>query len=278
MTGPVQKIRFMEKALTAASGQSAFLLSYKTDRMLKKIDEVKNIIIVGASGHGGMVLDCVEKEGRYNVLGFLDSFKKKGTEQNGLEILGSELDLPRLMDKLDIHGAILAIGNNWTRKGMADKIGDIIPGLEIITAVHPSAIIGRGVKIGKGTVIMPGAIINANSRIGDFCILNTNSSLGHDGNMKDFSSIASGVCTGGNLVLGRFSAISLGANVIENISIGEHSIVGAGSLVIDHIVGHSMVYGSPARFIKGRKTGGPYLNGDMDSADSHVTPIKTPDS
>ena len=115
---------------------------------------------------------------------------------------------------------------------------------------------------------MPGAIVNANSRIGDFCILNTNSSLGHDGNMENFSSIASGVCTGGNLLLGCFSVISLGVNVIENITVGEHSIVGAGSLVIDDVSAQSVVYGSPARFVRKRKTGDPYLSGDTGSAES----------
>jgi sugar O-acyltransferase (sialic acid O-acetyltransferase NeuD family) len=242
--------------------------------MHKNRDDVKNIIIVGASGHGGMVLDCMGKEGRYNVRGFVDSFKKRGTEQNGLEVLGSELDLPRLIGELDIHGVILAIGNNWTRKTMADKIDDIAPQLEIVTAVHPSAAIGQGVKIGRGSVIMPGAIVNANSRIGDFCILNTNSSLGHDGIMENFSSIASGVCTGGNLLLGRFSAISLGANVIENIAIGEHSLIGAGSLVIKDVEDHCAVFGSPARFVRGRKAGEPYLKGDKGSTGSHVLPIK----
>lgn len=236
--------------------------------------DMKNIVIIGASGHGGTVLDCIGKEGRYKVLGFVDSFREKGTGHNGLEVLGSELDLPWLIGKLDIHGAILAIGNNWTRKGMADKIGDIAPGLEFVTAVHPGATIGRGVKIGKGSVIMPGAIVNANSRMGDFCILNTNSSLGHDGIMENFSSIASGVCTGGNLLLGRFSAISLGANLIENIAVGEHSLIGAGSLVVRDVRAYSVVYGSPARLIRRRGIGDPYLRGDMGPDSSHVLAIE----
>lgn len=223
---------------------------------------MKNIVIIGASGHGGMVLDCILKESRYKVVGFIDSFKKKGTKQYGLEILGDEFDLPWLIKKLKIHGAILAIGNNWTRKRIAVKISDIAPYLEMVSVVHPDAIIGTGVHIGKGSVITPGAVVNANSWVGDFCILNTNSSLGHDGNMEDFSSISSGVCTGGNLFLGRYSAISLGSNIIENITIGDHSLIGAGSLVIDNVEAHSVVYGSPARFIRYRKKIDPYLNGD----------------
>lgn len=235
---------------------------------------MKNIVIIGASGHGGMILDCIEKEGRYKVLGFLDSFKKKGTKLNGYEILGSEQDLPALIDKFNLYGAILAIGNNWTRKRVAEKISIIAPNLVFVTSIHPSAIIGKDVEIGQGTVIMPGAIINTNSRVGDFCIVNTNSSLGHDGNMQNFSSIASGVCTGGNLFLGRFSAISLGANVIEYITIGEHSVIGAGSLVVQNVKSYLVVYGSPARTIRRRRVGDTYLSGDKLSVDHWIVPLK----
>lgn len=224
---------------------------------------MKNIVIVGASGHGGMLLDCIEKEGRYNVLGFVDSFKEKGTKMNGYEILGNEMALPQLIDKFNIQGVILAIGNNWTRKNVAKKIKGIVPDLDFVSTIHPSAIVGKGVKIGKGSAVLPGAIINANATIGAFCILNTNSSLGHDGMMDDFSSMASGVCTGGDLVLGRFSAISLGAKIIEKITIGEHSIIGAGSLVVKNVGNHSVVYGSPASFVRRRSIGDPYLSGDV---------------
>lgn len=234
---------------------------------------MKNIVIIGASGHGGMLMDCIEKEGRFNVMGFVDSFKEEGTQMNGYEILGSEQALPRLIDKFNIQGAILAIGNNWIRKIMVNKIHDIAPDLDFVSTIHPSALLGKGVKIGKGSAVLPGAIVNANATIGDFCILNTNSSLGHDGYMEDFSSIASGVCTGGNLILGRFSAISLGANIIEKISIGEHSVIGAGSLVVKNVGSHSIVYGSPARFVRRRSVGDPYLKGDTVTVDRDLLAI-----
>lgn len=229
---------------------------------------MKNIVIVGASGHGGMILDCIEKQGLYKAVGFVDSFKKMGPTRSGYEVLGSEKDLPWLIDKFNLHGVVLAIGNNWMRKNVAKKISSIAPGLVFVNVIHPSAIIGRNVEIGQGTVVMPGVIVNANSKIGNFCILNTNSSLGHDGKMENFSSIASGVCTGGNLWLGQFSAISLGANVIENITIGAHSVIGAGSLVVENVKSNLVVYGCPARTIRRRGVGDPYLSGDTESCDN----------
>lgn len=234
---------------------------------------MKNVVIIGASGHGSMILDCLEKGGQYAVAGFVDSFKTKRTYHSGYRILGTEDELPLLMDRFDIEGAIVAIGNNFTRKCMVDKVRNIAPSLYFISAIHPSAIIGKNVKVGKGSAIMPGTFVNTNSRVGEFCIINTNSSLGHDGTMERFSSISSGACTGGNLKLGQFSAISLGANVIEHINIGEHSIIGAGSLVVKNVGPRSVVYGCPARFIRNRSIWDPYLSGDIASNEQSLIPI-----
>lgn len=79
---------------------------------------------------------------------------------NGYEVLGNEYALPQLIDRFDIQGAILAIGNNWTRKNMADKIQNIVPELDFVSTIHPSVLVGKGVKIGKGSALLPGAIVN----------------------------------------------------------------------------------------------------------------------
>ena len=223
---------------------------------------MENVVIIGASGHGGMLADCIEKEGVLHIVGFIDSFKEKGTSIHGYTILGTEDDLPFLIQKHNIHCAILGIGNNWTRKKMVERVHTLAPNLEFVSTVHPSVIIGKNVQIGRGSAVLPGAIVNANAEVGEFCILNTNSSLGHDGKMEDFSSIASGVCTGGDLWLGKYSAVSLGANIIEGIIIGEHSVVGAGALVIKHVNSYTVVYGSPACFIRDRIATDAYLSGD----------------
>jgi len=231
------------------------------DKIHENSGEMPNVIIFGASGHGGVVLDSIEKSGKYKVVGFVDSFKKKGSLQNNYKILGSELDIPDLMEQYTIFGGVVAIGDNWTRKHRVESIEKVVPLFNFISVVHPSAIIGKDVKIGKGSVILPGVVINANSVVQDFCIINTNSSLGHDGIMKDFSSLAAGVCVGGNFKLGKFSALSLGVSVIENISIGEHTVIGAGSLVLKNIGDRSLAYGLPAHIVRPRVEGESYLAG-----------------
>lgn len=227
---------------------------------------MQNIVIFGASGHGSVVLDCIEKEGKYKVIGFIDSFRKKGTEVNGYSVLGSEYDLPFLVEKHQIFGGIVAIGDNWTRNLLVERILKIVPEFNYVSAVHPNAEIGKDVQIGRGSVVMPGVTINANAIIANHCILNTNASLDHDGFMNNFSSLAPNVCVGGNFILGRGSAICLGTNIIENITVGEYSVVGAGSLLVGNVSDCLMVYGAPAKIVRKRIPSEPYLSGNKNSS------------
>jgi len=235
---------------------------------------MKNIVIIGASGHGGVVLDCIEKEGKYNVVGFIDSFKKIGISQNGYPVLGTEFDLPYIMSAYNVQGGIIAVGDNWSRKLLADRITSIIPDFIFIKSIHPSAIIAKNVIVGRGTVIMPGAVINSGSVVGNFCIINTNSSLDHDGIIGDYSSLAPRASTGGNLILGCFSAVCLGVNIIENIEIGDHSVVGAGALVVNHIPSKVVAFGAPAKIMRKRKIGDRYLGRTSHSSSVSSSLIK----
>jgi len=227
---------------------------------------MQNVVIFGASGHGSVVLDCIEKEAKYNVIGFIDSFEEKGAQVSGYSILGSEYDLPYLIEEHQLLGGIIAIGDNWTRNLVVERVRKIAPDFQYIKAVHPNAEVGKDVQIGIGSVVMPGVTINANAVIGDHCILNTNSSLDHDGFMNNYSSLAPNVCVGANLILGKGSAICLGANIIENITIGNHTVIGAGSLVVGNISDRVLVYGAPAKIIRKRIASEPYLSGKKNSS------------
>lgn len=234
--------------------------------MHKSPDEMQNVVIIGASGHGNVVLDCIEKEAKYNVVGFIDSFEEKGTEVSGYTVLGTEYDLPFLIEKHQLLGGIIAIGDNWTRSLVVERIFKIAPKFNYVSAVHPNAEVGKDVQVGVGSVVMPGVTVNANAIIGDHCILNTNSSLDHDGFMSTFSSLAPNVCVGANFILGKGSAICLGSNIIENITIGNYTVVGAGSLVVGNISDNVLVYGAPAKIIKKRIASEPYLSGKKKSS------------
>lgn len=220
---------------------------------------MKNILVFGASGYAKIVIDIIEKEKKYYVAGLIDPDLEPGSEVHGYNVLGKDEDLKALSEKHNIKGGIIAIGDNWVRKQVHDKIIQIQAAFNFVACVHPSVSIAKGVKIGKGTIIMARCVVNSDSKIGEQVIISTRASLDHDGKMDDFSSLAPSATTGGNVSIGKFTAIGLGANLIHNITVGEHSVIGAGSMVNKDIPSFKVAYGVPAKVIRDRVEGDRYL-------------------
>jgi sugar O-acyltransferase (sialic acid O-acetyltransferase NeuD family) len=220
---------------------------------------MKPIAIVGASGHAGVVIDIVEKTGELSIVGLIDSFRPKGAGRLGYSILGSEGDIPTLRAEYGFDRIIIAIGDNWVRFQLWEKIRTANEQLVLSSVIHPSAQIARDVMIGPGTVAMAGVVVNTGARIGAGCILNTSCSVDHDCDLGEFSSLGPGVTIGGDVRIGRFSAVSLGAKVIHGVTIGEHSVIGAGATVVRNVPEGVVAYGTPARVIRARVPGDKYL-------------------
>lgn len=220
---------------------------------------MENILIIGSGGHAKVIIDIVEKEGSYNIVGLLNKQANGNEKILGYDLLGKEEDLPKFAKIHDIQGIIIAVGDNYTRAKVVSRTKEKCPELSFFSAIHPQASIAPDVSIGQGTVIMAGVSVNVTSSIGEFCILNTNSSLDHDSQMGNFSSLAPGVTVGGECQINEFSAINIGATLIPRITIGKHSVVGAGALVNKAVGSFEVVYGRPAKKIRDRKEGEKYL-------------------
>jgi len=218
---------------------------------------MNHIVIFGAGGQAKVVADIVEKQGEYRIAGLIDTYKAKGTRVYGYEVLGDESCLADCGDS--ICGGIIAIGDNWVRSKVAGSIRALAPGFRFVTAVHPSASIARGVRLGEGTVVMPGSVINSDTTIGEHCIINTNASVDHDCIVGSFVSIAPNAAIGGEARIGDYTAISLGASVIHAVRIGEHTVIGAGATVVSDIASGVVAYGLPAKAVRQRSVGDRYL-------------------
>lgn len=220
---------------------------------------MKKIVVIGSSGHAKVVLDIIEKQNLYQVVGLIDSFRAVGEETLGYPVIGCESDLPKLMVEHSIEGAIIAIGDNSVRERVYKKVSEACAQLPFVCVIHPSASIGRNVSIGAGTVVMAGAVVNPCCEVGRFCIVNTNASLDHDSLMEDFSSLAPAVTTGGNCRIGSHSAIGIGVSLLHGVTVGEHAVIGAGSMVLSDIEPFVVAYGVPAKKIRSRQKADKYL-------------------
>jgi sugar O-acyltransferase (sialic acid O-acetyltransferase NeuD family) len=219
----------------------------------------ERIIVVGAGGHARAVLDVIRSEGRYAVAGLLDSSRERGTHWLGAEVLGDESALPDLCRALDTRLGLVAVGDNWQRRALMQRLEERVPGFAFASCVHPKASVAADALLGAGSVVMPGAVVVSGCRIGRGCIVNTLASLDHDGVMEDFASLAPGVVAGGNVHVGACAALSLGARVMHGIRIGPHAVVGAGALVLEEVPAQVVAFGVPARVIRPRALDEPYL-------------------
>ncbi len=197
---------------------------------------MNRLIIVGASGHGKVIADIALRVG-YNEIAFLDD-DDSICQCVGFPIIGKT----ELISQLE-GDKIIAIGNARIRQRFQSKT-------DVITLIHPDAVIGRNVEIGVGTVIMPGAVINSDARIGRGCIINTCASVDHDCVLEDYVHIAVGAHVAGTCVIGERTWIGAGATVSNNISICGDCMIGAGAVVVGNIKESGTYVGCPAKRIK----------------------------
>ena len=205
-------------------------------------------VIIGAGGHGRVVLDILRAEGRYNVVGFLDADPTlAGSTVGGLPVLGRVNQFPRL--KADrVKAAIVAIGESRARRRYAQLILD--NGFELISTRHPSAVVSPSAAIGRNVVIAPGAIIGPEVRIGDSAIINTASIIEHECQIGPGAHICPAAAMAGRVKIGAGAFIGLGSRIIQCLAIGDDAIIGAGAVVITDIPSGATAVGVPAKVVR----------------------------
>ncbi|TDL32512.1 acetyltransferase [Jeotgalibacillus sp. S-D1] len=217
----------------------------------------KNLILFGCGGHAKVIIDLIEHIPHYRLFGLIDDDPNRSKHFQGYPILGDTSCISKIT--APIHGGLIAIGDNWSRKKVADKIKRENKEFPFIVLIHPTAYISPRCDIGAGTVIMAGAIVNSDVKMGEHCIVNTLGSVAHDTVIGDYSSVGPGAHLGGNTILGMNTAISIGARVLHGTTIGSHTVIGAGATVTKDFEDYVVAYGTPAKFIRKREKDETYL-------------------
>lgn len=202
----------------------------------------KNVIIIGASGHGKVIADIILSSGDI-VRGFLDdALDLQNKSVAGFSILGVTADYKKFSD----CEFVIAIGDPYIREKIATALS-----VKWYTAVHPSAVISSlGVEIGEGTVVMANAVVNTCAKIGRHCIINTGAIAEHDNVLEDFVHLSPNSTLAGTVKIGKSTHIGVGACVKNNVSIVSDCIIGAGAAVVKDIVESGTYVGVPVRKIK----------------------------
>lgn len=203
----------------------------------------KKLVIIGASGHGKVVADIALKLRKYEEIVFLDDNEEVKKCMN-FPVVGKSSDAKQYIGKADFF---VAIGNGKIRRKLTEQLQQIQA--NIVTLIHPMAVIGENVVIGKGTAVMAGAVVNPDSKIGQGCIINTCSSVDHDCNIGDYVHVSVGAHVCGTVEIGEDIWIGAGATISNNLVLCSECIIGAGAVVVKDVEKAGTYVGIPARGI-----------------------------
>ena len=167
-------------------------------------------------------------------------------------------------------GLPLVISRDWPERLRAMGIRKILPvtsdnrqrlanikrclenDFELVSAIHPTAIILEQALIEPGVWIHAGAIIGYKTEIQSGVMINTGVKVDHHSVLQSCSQLDPGVVTASHVTLHPLAHVHTGAVIINRITIGEAAIVGAGAVVISDVPARSTVVGVPARVIRQR--------------------------
>ncbi len=203
--------------------------------------KMRRLLVMGAGGHGKVCADIAIKMKKWDKIVFLDD--KEGIKEcMGFPVIDK---LSAALCYRENTDYFVAIGDNGIREQIQEKLE--WEGVSLAILLHPDAVVGLSVKIGKGSTIMAGAIINSGSQIGKGCVVNTGSSIDHDNIIEDYVHISPGVRLAGNVKIGRGSFIGVGSTVRNNITICSGCQTGAGAVVVKNIEKKGIYIGIPAQ-------------------------------
>jgi sugar O-acyltransferase (sialic acid O-acetyltransferase NeuD family) len=208
---------------------------------------MKKLLIVGAGGFGRELYAWASQHpdcGRaWQLGGFLDdnpeALKPFGSFAPVFPLAGHK----PAADQLHLVG----LGMPVLKEKLVAPL--VSAGAEFLTFVHPSAIIGERVTLGRGVVVCPGAILSVDIDVGEFAMVNLNCTIGHDARIGRWTSLSAHCDITGGASVGQTCFFGSRASIIPGKTIGDRTVVATGAVVMTHVPSDVLVAGNPARVI-----------------------------
>jgi sugar O-acyltransferase (sialic acid O-acetyltransferase NeuD family) len=191
---------------------------------------MKEIILIGGGGHCKSVIDVIEQEGRFNIVGVIDKPELLGTKVLDYSVIGNDSDMVSLAKK-HLH-AIVTVGQiklpafRIKLFNMAVKAGFVLPNI-----TSPRSYVSKHAIIGDGTIIMHDVLINANVTIDDNCIINSKALIEHDCIISKHCHISTNAIINGSVIVESECFVGSGSIIKESITVNKGSFIKAGTVV-----------------------------------------------
>ncbi len=191
---------------------------------------MKEILLIGGGGHCKSVIDVIEQEGKFKIVGIIDQPELLGNEILSYKVIGNDDNL-ELLSK-DYEYALIAVGQVSSPQlriklfTLAKKAGFSFPSI-----ISPRAYVSSYAVLEEGTIIMHDAVVNASACVGKNCIINTKAIIEHDVVIKNNCHVSTGAIVNGSAIIGEGTFVGSAATTKEAISVEANSFIKAGSVV-----------------------------------------------
>lgn len=212
-------------------------------------DKKIEIILIGGGGHCKSVIDVLQHNQEFKIIGILDSKDKVGSNLLGFPIIGTDEDIPRLILKYKIfHITIGHILSNVSRVNLFNKIESLGGTFPVIKAYD--AHISSFATVNPGSFIGHKTVINAGSKIGYNCIINTGAIIEHDAVIGSHSHISTSVTINADCGVGEGSFLSSHVVLNRGVEIPPNTRIYSGSIVTKSFMDKGIsLKGIPAKVV-----------------------------
>ena len=213
-----------------------------------QVENFKELLILGAGGHGRVVAETATALKIFKKILFLDdkySENENCQTKGNFNIIGPLNKIQDDVFKKKFKYAFVALGEPNIRLSLLEKLKN--NGYSIPSLIHPSALLSPSAKIGNGSILLPQSVVCSETNIGDGVIINTSASVDHQCDIHNGVHICPGVNLAGEVVVGEKSWIGIGSCVKECIKIGKDVVVGAGAAVVCDLPDSIIAKGVPAK-------------------------------
>jgi len=188
----------------------------------------EKIVLIGGGGHCHSVIDVIELENKYEIIGIVDINENLGKDVLNYKVIGTDEDLETIFKTC--KNACITVGHINSNElriklfNIAKNIGFNFP-----TIISPLAYVSKHSNIEEGTVVMHSALINANCKIGKNCIINSKVLIEHDCIVEDNCHISTAIVLNGNVTVKENTFYGSGSVCKQGIEIS--GFIKAGSIV-----------------------------------------------
>ena len=209
------------------------------------------IVGIGAGGPARVVLDILQRDDAYTIVGLLDKDTRlHGSSVMAVKVLGDDSLLPELCEQ-GVECAfvgIAGVGDNRLRQRLFELVQS--RGLKPVHAIHPDAVVSASSRIGLGVTVAANAVVGPEAELGNNVIVNTGAIVEHNCRIGDHVHVATGALLAGDVKVEAGAHVGIGATIKQGLTIGEQAVVGAAAAVIRDVPAGVTVVGVPAQILK----------------------------